>query len=418
MVTLLVIADDFTGALDTGVQFSAQGIATKVVIGEHLVIGEDEEAKVLVIDTETRHISDEAAYERVYGIVEAAVAAGVPYIYKKTDSALRGNVAGEILAAKEASGVGAVPFIPAFPKMNRLTIGGIHYIDGQPVSKSVFGIDPFEPVLQDSVKEIILSKRQADIVEILESDMEEGAKKNGILIFDTTSDASLKTIAGILKRESLCRVMAGCAGFAAFLPELLDLNGRIPEEEKLPEKLFVICGSVNPITRAQLSYGEKKGYPKFNLAPFQKTDVRWWYSEDAEKLLTGVDEAFAKAPCCIIDSNDNPGVESMTDYSARMGMTIEDVRVSISETLGAAAAQVIRRDANAVYLMTGGDTLMGLMKHIGLSKLTPLREMAPGSVLTKLEWDGVSYYIITKSGGFGDEDLLEKIVDYLNKQAS
>ena len=31
MVKLLIIADDFTGALDTGVQFAARGAATRVI---------------------------------------------------------------------------------------------------------------------------------------------------------------------------------------------------------------------------------------------------------------------------------------------------------------------------------------------------------------------------------------------------
>lgn len=32
-MVLLIIADDFTGALDTGVQFAAHGIKTRVVVG-------------------------------------------------------------------------------------------------------------------------------------------------------------------------------------------------------------------------------------------------------------------------------------------------------------------------------------------------------------------------------------------------
>ena len=31
MVSLLIVADDFTGALDTGVQFAAHGASTRVV---------------------------------------------------------------------------------------------------------------------------------------------------------------------------------------------------------------------------------------------------------------------------------------------------------------------------------------------------------------------------------------------------
>ena len=36
MLLLLILADDFTGALDTGVQFAACGIPPRVVVGEQV----------------------------------------------------------------------------------------------------------------------------------------------------------------------------------------------------------------------------------------------------------------------------------------------------------------------------------------------------------------------------------------------
>ena len=36
MIKLLIIADDFTGALDTGIQFVKKGIETQVMIGTEL----------------------------------------------------------------------------------------------------------------------------------------------------------------------------------------------------------------------------------------------------------------------------------------------------------------------------------------------------------------------------------------------
>ena len=66
--------------------------------------------------------------------------------YKKTDSALRGNIGAELSAALDGSGAGVLSFLPAFPRMNRTTAAGIHYIDGIPAAKSVFGQDPFNPV--------------------------------------------------------------------------------------------------------------------------------------------------------------------------------------------------------------------------------------------------------------------------------
>ena len=60
MPRLLIIADDFTGALDTGVQFAACGIPTRVVVGTAADMIRCE-CTVLVVDTETRHLSAKAA---------------------------------------------------------------------------------------------------------------------------------------------------------------------------------------------------------------------------------------------------------------------------------------------------------------------------------------------------------------------
>ena len=65
MLKLLVIADDFTGALDTGVQFSKQGIQT--LVSTETVVQYDalpQEIEVLVLNTESRHLTFEQAYEK------------------------------------------------------------------------------------------------------------------------------------------------------------------------------------------------------------------------------------------------------------------------------------------------------------------------------------------------------------------
>lgn len=146
MIKLFIIADDFTGALDTGVQFAAQGACTRVITDPSADLRHvAPEVDVLVMDAETRHLPAETAYDIVYRAVKQASDMGVPYIYKKTDSALRGNVGAELAAVLSASGKKQLPFLPAFPQMNRCTKGGVHYIGEEPVAKSVFGQDPFEP---------------------------------------------------------------------------------------------------------------------------------------------------------------------------------------------------------------------------------------------------------------------------------
>ena len=53
MILLLIIADDFTGALDTGVQFAAHGVSTRVIVDPEVDFSAYHDS-VLVIDTETR----------------------------------------------------------------------------------------------------------------------------------------------------------------------------------------------------------------------------------------------------------------------------------------------------------------------------------------------------------------------------
>ena len=102
MTFLLIIADDFTGALDTGVQFAACGISTKVVVDPETDLSGDR-AQVLVVDTETRHLPAGEARSVVLRLAVRARKTGIPYIYKKTDSALRGNIGAELAAVLEAA---------------------------------------------------------------------------------------------------------------------------------------------------------------------------------------------------------------------------------------------------------------------------------------------------------------------------
>ena len=79
MLKLLVIADDFTGALDTGVQFSSHGIQTMVSTQTEIDYGRISSAlEVLVINAESRHLSQNQAYERIKAILSDALAADIP----------------------------------------------------------------------------------------------------------------------------------------------------------------------------------------------------------------------------------------------------------------------------------------------------------------------------------------------------
>lgn len=56
MIKLLIISDDFTGALDTGVKFSAAGARTRVSTDTQIDFRQEIAEEVLVLCAPTRHL--------------------------------------------------------------------------------------------------------------------------------------------------------------------------------------------------------------------------------------------------------------------------------------------------------------------------------------------------------------------------
>jgi len=246
MVELFVLADDFTGALDTGVQFAQQSIPTLVSTRiELLDQGVDEEISVVVLDLETRHLSPTEAAVRVRQAAQRAQRKGVEAFYKKTDSTLRGNIGSELEALLEVTGASFLSFIPSYPKNGRITVAGKQYVDGVPVHLSPYGQDLQNPVSSSYVPDIIAAQTalHVHVVEPHDSVQLEWLKPGGsrIVVFDARTEDDLRLIAEQLKRRGLSRVTAGCAGFAEQLPFALGLKRGAVRECEYPSRLLIIC---------------------------------------------------------------------------------------------------------------------------------------------------------------------------------
>lgn len=417
MILLLIIADDFTGALDTGVQFTAQGVQTKVVVGSEVEWTEQEGA-VLVVDTETRHLPAGEAYHIVAQLIERAKEAGVRYIYKKTDSALRGNIGAELAAILTASGYKQLPFLPAFPQIDRITSKGVHYIKGVPVAESPFGIDPFGPVKHSVVTEIIAEQCHLAATSFPAlTETGDVPAEEGILVFDAADIKDLYVTGEKLLEQEKLQIMAGCAGFAAVLPKLLGIGSEAPHP--LPEfnpRLLVGCGSVNPITLAQLDVAENAGFTRLRLTPHQKLDEGYWESEEGKEALKHIEKMLAEHPRCIVETNDLEGNQLTADYAAQLGLNQEMLRVRIASSLGHLIGELFTSPFLGTLLLTGGDTLLQCMNSIGVNELEPICELEKGIVLARFTYQGYTRQIIAKSGGFGEEslilDLAERIASH------
>ncbi|NDL66661.1 four-carbon acid sugar kinase family protein [Anaerotalea alkaliphila] len=413
MVKLLIIADDFTGALDTGVQFAIQGIGAKVLtdIGYDFS-GMDEDAEVLVINTETRHTSPKEAYRIVRDLSERALGAGVAHIYKKTDSAMRGNVGSELRAVLDASKQSELPFVPAFPEMNRTTDEGNLYIDGIPVNESVFGSDPFSPVASAHIPVII--QENTDVKVSIFNKLKNLIRPNKhICVYDAATDDDLQEIADKLKDENRLTISAGCAGFAKVLPETLGLATKEIQKVEGAGRFLIACGSVNPITKRQIEHAVQNGIKRVNLTPPQKLDGNYFSTEEGEAFLEELKTLYAEEKVLIIDTNDVGDLDATKSYAGEKGYDINGIREQISKNLGHAVKLLLDAAEDSIVLITGGDSLLGYMKQIGCEEIIPLYELAPGTVLSYYINEGKKRHIISKSGGFGREDLLVSLASNL-----
>lgn len=414
MIRSLIIADDFTGALDSGAGFAAHGVRTLVVVGTEVPL--DTDTEVLVVDAETRHMPAADAYDTVFHLVTRAKKAGISCIYKKTDSALRGNIGAELTALLRASGADRLPFLPAFPQMGRTTENGVHLIKGVPVAESVFGKDPFEPVDCSVVAGLIA--KQSDIPVKNLSPLTEKSplpEDQGILIFDARTLEDLEHTGRRLAEDGALQIAAGCAGFAAVLPELLGLGqGGAVETPPLDPRLLVVCGSVNPITIGQVAYASGQGFHHMLLTPEQKLSPGYWDSPQGAETLETLRTGLREHPLCIIDTNDPQGSSETARYARELGLNIDGIRVGVSRSIGRIVGELFSDPSLGTLLITGGDTLLQCMRQMGVDQMEPVCEMEAGVILSRFTYQGCTRYVISKSGGFGKSDLLTELAEKIS----
>lgn len=398
MDKLFMIADDLTGALDASVCFASAGIKSCVGQGDYFLKSEDiAQCSVQVSVVESRHMSKTDAYNSVYDVVKKALGQGFTHIYKKTDSALRGNIGAELSAVLDASGGETVYFIPAYPEIHRITKNGVQYIDDSiPAAESVFAADPFNPVKHSCVADIIA---ETDGVACFQADPAGTEHPRGIAVFDAETQEDVHSAAGWIVSRADGRLLAGCAGFAKVLPEILNFERSGHSTTGLHGKLAVFCGSINPISLGQCRAAVENGAPHFSL------------------LQNGVCADEEKTAAAIVDALQDHSITVFETGSDKIDLA-EQEAVNCGRIIADKVSRVIRhvadRNMDATIFIIGGDTLIAFVKSLEIDTIIPLREILPGVVLSKYRYRGSWHFLLSKSGGFGEKDLLETVCAKLN----
>jgi len=412
---LLVIADDFTGAMDTGVQFSKKGISTFVSTCTELNFEKiQQNIQVLVVDTESRHITPDKAYEIVYNITSKAREYGIQYVYKKTDSTLRGNIGAELKAVMDACEGMPMMYVPAYPKTGRTTVNSKQFVDGIPLHETIYSQDLLNPIETCSISEIIL--KQADVRTVtvaadttatatgreLIADLE---AKTTVYIFDGQVDKDLINIGNILKSKNKLSITAGCAGFAECLSELIEFEKDSILEQFSSENILVISGSINEGSINQVLFGEKLGFESILLTYEQKSTEGYMKTFLGKELVEGIGEKIKDKGKVIIKT-----------VNHREEIDVVDSSVKIASNLGALTNQILSYGIECTLVVFGGDTAIHIMEAIECSGLKPLEEIVPGVAVSKAASKYGEMTLISKAGGFGEKDVLLKIQNYLKEK--
>jgi uncharacterized protein YgbK (DUF1537 family) len=380
-----ILADDLTGACDTGCLFAGSG---PVAVAVDPILTADDR-RVVAIDTETRMRSDAdaaAALRDAAGRLHTRFGQGP--VFKKIDSTMRGPVAAELAALLEHGPpfTGAL-VCPAFPALRRVVSHGRLLVDSVPVHESPIGRDPGFRGGTSDLAALLAGPRP--VITLGLDDVRAGREKiahvlehhrGAVVAADAVTDADLASLA----RAALSvpgTLAAGSAGLGRALSDALGLAGPAVALPPGPARLVVV-GSLHPASRAQLGALERAGVAVVTVDASGPGDP---------------------APAIAALERGRPAVVASASGPA--------AREATARHLADTTARILDRARADLVAVTGGDTAHALIRALRPRGFELLGAPADGLALGRLTRDGApDLPMLTKAGGFGRPDLFTALL--------
>lgn len=389
---IAVIADDLTGAADTGVQLARAGYRTAVAFrGSPLPPPENLDA--VAVDTDSRAMLAGFAAKRV--VAAARAVRGARIVYKKIDSTLRGPVAAEISAALGATGREKAIVAPAFPGAGRATVGGVQLVRGVPVHETEARKDPRTPVLEGHLPTLLeevgpVASLGVDALGDPEAVRRALAGARCVVV-DAEDEADLESLVRAVPDPSSV-LWTGSAGLALALGKVHPgPHGEEPYPALEPSRaVLVVVGSLSEVSRGQLR--------------------RLAEEHEAIPLSPGEPEAVGEAARCAREAFGRGEHAALYSSGARSG-------ADAGAVVGALAEAVSRLSEDGLFdalVLTGGDTAVGVARGLGASGIRLVGEVGAGIPVGTLVGPR-SYTVVTKAGGFGEDGTLLDILEALTR---
>jgi uncharacterized protein YgbK (DUF1537 family) len=376
---IAVIADDLTGALDTGVQFHQWGY--KVHITDNL---NDSKAEITILNTDTRNKTPETAYKTTYHVTKKI--GNYDIIYKKTDSTLRGNPGPELQAILDATGERKAILSPTYPKTGRRVKNGHLYIENKLITDTDY-IHEYR-VKSSYIPEIVITKT---LIHHLKN--AERVPDTGIIVLDSETEQDLLKIL-----NNHPRIIAGSAGLADALCQVL----------RNPPPVLTIIGSIRTETRKQaINLSQRLGAAVIPL-DFVKALKQKPQNEaiqKAKKVLSIGHDVI------IISALSQKIIEETRKEAKHMRLNSQKLEKNITESLADTTKALLNHKLSGI-IMTGGATALAIIKRLNVKNIEILDEVQPGIPVLKLD----NLPAISKAGGFGVSDALIHATQYLKRR--
>jgi uncharacterized protein YgbK (DUF1537 family) len=346
---IAVIADDLTGAAELGGIGLRRGLAVRVCMEVPAVT----QAGLLVIATDTRSMGRADAAAEMEKVTRQVMELKPEWIYKKTDSVLRGYVVDEIGAQLRALGLQRCLLVPANPSLGRTIHNGQYFINSQPIHQSSFSTDPEFPVASPNVLDMLVSR------EVQVSTVGSVLPESGIVVGEVQENIDLRHWAREIDENTL---LAGAAGFFEAILESKGVEGR--SEESVPEigkpLLFVSGTTFDKSRRILGSAGDTVRYMPV----------------DAEEIARLLREEGRAIVAIKPQSREDPHV--------------------LKDRMADLVSTVLSKTRVAELIIEGGSTAYAIFKATGIRTFIPMEELAPGVVRMHTS----SMYVTVKPGSY------------------
>lgn len=412
-VKIVIIADDLTGANDTGATLAKQGFpAVSMPSYKDLdtVAAMQPNAMVLAVNAASRALTRDKAYHRVNDLTRR-MRERYPdaLLVKRIDSTLRGNVGAEIDAMLDALPPAAKTraiVVPAAPTAGRVLKDGVLYVNNIPLAQSGAAKDPITPVTSSSAMEILTRQCRKKAVLIPLKEIEKGitALKDFILqqtaqvlVFEAAMPAHIIAIAQAVIRSKLPIVAVDPGEFTL----QLTMSDMLAQQARTGMRALAVIGSRSDETRAQLEYTKQKdGMLVFDVEP--------------ATLITDFDKELRRATA-YFTAQLNAGEHGTLCISVANSALVPGLSEQIAMTLCTMAQCLMQEKAFNIDLcyLCGGDVAQQFVKGVRASGLELLTEVLPMAVYARViggEWHGLR--LLTKGGMIGGKDAMSVLLDH------